>query len=100
MASTDEVSLQVKYETERPVELADLGESFRSLGRHYEDYVHRHGFDQTPGNARLYVSELRTGSIVLILKNMLQQGSIVLKDLDVLAGFTTSLRTRRILPKA
>jgi hypothetical protein len=94
MARSDDgsdVAFQVKYETDRPVELADLGESFRALGKQYEDYVHRHGFDQTPGNARLYVSELRTGSILLILKNMLEQGSMVIKDFDVLAGFITNL---------
>ena len=86
-----DIAFQVKYETERPVELSDLGESFRALGKQYEDYVHRHGFDQTPGNARLYVAELRTGSILLILKNMLEQGSMVLKDFDVLAGFIANL---------
>ena len=94
MAASDdssEIAFQVKYETGRPVELADLGESFRALGKQYEDYVHRHGFDQQPGNARLYVAELRTGSILLILKNMLEQGSMVLKDFDVLAGFISNL---------
>ena len=53
--------------------------------------MHRHGFDQQAGNARLYVVELRTGSILLILKNMLEQGSMVLKDFDVLAGFISNL---------
>jgi hypothetical protein len=110
MAESDDsadVAFQVKYETGRPVELADLGESFRALGKQYEDYVHRHGFDQQAGNARLYVAELRTGSILLILKNMLEQGSMVLKDLDVLAGFITNLyelvdyfRTTRPTPPA
>jgi hypothetical protein len=96
MAASDhvdqsEVAFQVKYETGRPVELADLGESFRALGKQYEDYVHRHGFDHQPGNARLYVADLRTGSILLVLKNMLEQGSIVLKDFEVLAGFIGNL---------
>jgi hypothetical protein len=110
MAASDDrsdVAFQVKYETERPVELADLGESFRALGKQYEDYVHRHGFDQQPGNARLYVAELRTGSILLILKNMLEQGSMVLKDFDVLAGFISNLyelidyfRTAKPIPPA
>ena len=88
---SSEVAFHVKYETARPIELADLGESFRALGKQYEEYVHRQGFDQTPGNAQLYVSQLRSGSILLILKNMLEQGSIVLKDVDVLAGFITNL---------
>ncbi|CUT10711.1 hypothetical protein BF49_1791 [Bradyrhizobium sp.] len=85
------VAFEIKYEQGRPVELADLGESFRALGRQYEDYVTRHGFDHQPGNAKLYVSQVRSGSIILVLKNMLEQGSMVLKDMDVLAGFITNL---------
>src|SRR5689334_22330181 len=87
----DNVEFEVTYKTQRPVELADLGSSFRALGRQYEEYVTRHGFDPMERNAKLYVSQVRTGSIIVRLMNMLEQGSMVLKDLDVLAGFITNL---------
>ncbi|MDO9299424.1 hypothetical protein [Bradyrhizobium sp.] len=109
MPASDEskgIALEVRYSTGRPVELADLGESFRALGKQYENFVHRHGFEQ-PGNARLYVSEVRTGSIIILLKSLLEQGSMVLKDIDVLAGFMTNLydlieyfRTQKSKPPA
>lgn len=93
MAATDHhgVTFEIKYDNGRPVELSDLGESFRALGRQYEEYVTRHGYDHQPGNAKLYISEVRSGSIIVILKNLLEQGSMVLKDFDVLAGFITNL---------
>jgi len=87
-----DVTFEVHYKTGQPVELADLGDSFRSLGRQYEDYVNRHGYDQTPNNARLYVTDVRKGSIIVTLIHLLEQGSIVIKDLDVLAGFYTNLK--------
>jgi hypothetical protein len=92
MAAKDEgVAFEIKYATGRLVELADLGESFRALGKQYEEFVNRAGFDHQPSNARLYVSEVRTGSIIVVLKNLLEQGSMVIRDIDVLAGFTTNL---------
>jgi hypothetical protein len=53
--------------------------------------VTRHGYDHQAGNAKLYVAEVRSGSIILVLKNLLEQGSMVLKDIDVLAGFLANL---------
>src|SRR5947208_2260741 len=55
----DSVAFEVTYKTERPVELADLGSSFRALGRQYEEYVTRHGFDPMEGNAKLYLQQVR-----------------------------------------
>jgi len=85
------VAFEVRYDNGRPLELSDLGESFRALGRQYEEYVNRAGFDHQPNNAKLYVARVRSGSIIVVLKNLLEQGSMVLKDMDVLAGFTTNL---------
>ncbi len=57
----------------------------------YEDFVHRHGFDKTPGNAKLYLVDIRRGSIVADLKGYLDQASFVLNHLDVLAGFIANM---------
>jgi hypothetical protein len=84
MADHDKsVAFEIKYDNGRPVELSDLGESFRALGRQYEEYVNRAGFDQQPSNAKLYIAEVRAGSIIVVLKNLLEPGSMVLKDIDV-----------------
>jgi hypothetical protein len=87
----DDAGFQVRLETDRPVELFDLGAFFSALGKHYEEYVNRGAFDHQDGNARLYIADLRKGSILVLLKNLLEQGSLVLKDIDVLAGFMTNL---------
>src|SRR5215813_1236201 len=55
--------LVVRLDTRRPVEVSDLGRSFQALGKQYEEFVVAHGYDQTPGNAQLFVTHLETGSI-------------------------------------
>jgi hypothetical protein len=86
-ADRSEVALRVSLKNTKPVELVDLGQSFEALGDLYESFVHRHGYDKTPGNAKLYLVDIHRGSIVAELKGYLDQASLVLNHLDVLAGF-------------
>ena len=82
-----EVALRVSLKNTNSVELVDIGQSFEALGELYEAFVHRHGYDKTPGNAKLYLVDIHRGSIVADLKGYLDQASFVLNHLDVLAGF-------------
>jgi hypothetical protein len=84
--------LVVRLNTSRPVEVSDLGRSFQALGKQYEEFVVAHGYDQTPGNAQLFVTHLETGSIVATLQTMLDQAPFVLKHVDVMARFVTNLQ--------
>ncbi len=84
-------SLTVRIDNTRPVEIADLGRSLQALGKQYEEFVVSHGYDPRPANAQLFVTHVETGSIVVTLKTLLEQASLVLKDLDVLGGFVGSL---------
>src|SRR4051812_17150844 len=76
----------------RPVDVTDLGRSLHALGREYEQFVLRSGVEIPPVNARLFVSNLQTGSIIVTLQTLLDQGSFILKHLDILAGFLGNLR--------
>jgi hypothetical protein len=83
----DEPTLRVEYKNERPVELLDLTTSLAALGQSYEDFVTTAGFDPLPGNVRLYVREIRTGSIIAELKSMLDQASFVVEHKELFAAF-------------
>jgi hypothetical protein len=59
-----EAKLTIEIKNERPVELVDLTTSFLSLAEEYRRFVAAHPeFDDTVG-VKLYVKEIRTGSIV------------------------------------
>lgn len=87
----EDVALTITIRNTKPVELIDLGKSLQALGQQYEQFVHSHGYESQAGNARLYVSELETGSIIAKLQALLQQGSFVLDHIQVFAGFVGNL---------
>jgi hypothetical protein len=87
----DVVELDVRLDNTRPVEVSDLGNALHALGKQYEEFVVSHGFDQTPGNARLFVTHIETGSIIITLQSLLDQASFVLKHIEVFAGFVANL---------
>jgi hypothetical protein len=58
-----------------------------ALGQSYEEFVFGGGFDPLPGNVKLYIKELRTGSIIADLSAMLDQASFVLDHREAFAAF-------------
>lgn len=87
MAIVDETFLTLTFKNQSPVELLDLTASLDALGRHYIDFVHSQGYDQSPENVRLYIDELRSGSIVAVLKDIADQASFIYDHRDVLGAF-------------
>ncbi len=102
--STPEPIITFKLENSKPVDLLDLTGSLAALGEAYRDYVVRAGYDVEPGNVRLFVRELRTGSIIADLASMADQASWVLSHIDAAAGFISHfdqiLRYFLLLPSA
>jgi hypothetical protein len=92
LRTVERVELTVRLDNTRPVEVGDLGRSLQALGKQYEDFVIRHGFEPAPANAHLFIAHLETGSIIVTLRTLLDQASFLLKDLDVLAGFVANLQ--------
>lgn len=90
MAIEDSGSLLVEIRNERPIELRDLTLSLLALGQSYEDYVISAGYDLTPGNVRLYVRELRSGSTIADLVGYADQIHAFVDMVDTLAGFVAS----------
>lgn len=84
-----EVRIRVRLANKKPVELADLGQSFKALGEQYEEYVSR---VPGAGEGKLYVVKMHKRSpLVADLKGFLDQASFVVDHIDVIAGFVTNL---------
>ncbi len=86
-----EPGLTIDFKNTRPVELLDLTASLQALGEEYVEFVNLRGFDPQAGNVRLYISELRSGSIIAELKSLVDQASFVLDHADIFAAFVTNL---------
>jgi len=59
-----EPKLTVEIKNKRPIELLDLTESFLSLGDEYKRFVASHPDVAGAQNVRLYIKEIRAGSVV------------------------------------
>lgn len=71
---SDETKLTIEIKNERPVELVDLTQSFLSISEEYKRFVAAHPeFDDTAG-VKLYIKEIKTGSIIADLIAMAAVG--------------------------
>jgi hypothetical protein len=60
----ERVKLTIEIQNGQPVELVDLTKSFLALAEEYKKHAERQHFDVTGGDVKLYVKEVRTGSII------------------------------------
>ncbi len=91
MADADRGGIRFELKNSKPVDLLDLTTALSAFGDAYQDYVVRSGFDGDRGNVRLYVQEIRTGSIIAQLSQLADQASFVLDHIEVAAGFISNL---------
>jgi hypothetical protein len=76
-----------------PLELLDLTKSFASLAREYESYANGEFEGEERGLTRLYVSEIRSGSIIAELYPHAAGLLPLLADVKTVIGFATTLKT-------
>src|ERR1700730_18480862 len=84
-----EAPIRFELNNSKPVDLLDLTAALHAFGEAYQDHVISAGYDSERGNIRLFIKELRTGSIIAELASLAEQASFVLKHIDVAAGFVT-----------
>ena len=72
LMATD-ATLTITIENTRPIELSDLTNSLQSLGRQYSRYLSKNKVRVTP-ESKLYVQEVRNGSAVFELIDLLPVG--------------------------
>jgi hypothetical protein len=86
-----EAVIRFELRNSRPVDLLDLTASLAAFGEAYQDHVLKAGYDVDRENVRLFIREIRTGSIVADLISLADQASFILKHIEVAAGFVTHL---------
>lgn len=84
--------LIVEYKNVRPVDLIDLGHSFRAFGENFADFVYEQGLDPRAGNVRLFVHRLSTGSILGELTPYLDQANLLLDHAKTLVPYVEAFR--------
>ena len=72
VARGENLTLTITLKNTKPVEVVDLGLESSSVGKTIRTFVHSHGYEKQAGNARLYVSEIETGSIIAKLQAILR----------------------------
>lgn len=86
---SDSGFLRVEFKNTQPVELSDLAGSLTALGESYEDYAVARE-KGPPSGVRLYIQELRSGSIIADLVQLMDQASLIVEHFDIYAGFVTN----------
>lgn len=88
----EEGKLTVKISNNQPVELIDLTEAFFSLGEQYKRFIARNPEPTLPETIRLYVKEIKTGSIIVDLVAFAPLILPVIRDTNTVIGFTKYLK--------
>lgn len=87
----DDAVLRVEIKNSKPVDLIDLTTSLMALAQSFQDYANAKTADPLPDNMRLYVKEIRSGSVIAELVSMTEQAQWIAEHIDVLAGFVGNL---------
>ncbi len=83
-------TIEFRFETSKPVEVLDLAASLTSIGRQYMQFASAQGFLEA--DAKLYVKEIRSGSIIAELVGVATQ--IPWSDLVKTASTTAEFAKR------
>jgi hypothetical protein len=87
----ERASLRYVLNNTRPVELLDLTGSLLAIGEQYRGFVRRQGQDLADDDYRLYVREVKTGSIIIDLVSLATQPQFIAPFAPFLVQFTKEL---------
>lgn len=82
--------LTFKFDNTAPVALDDLTVSLSALAQFYEDYLTASGKAPPEEGVRLYVRDLRTGSIIAVLQAIADQGRLLFGEHGVIPTITSA----------
>jgi hypothetical protein len=93
MAESDGDGDYVRFElrNSKPVDLLDLTGALEAFGDAYKGYIISAGFEHLPDNVRLFVREIRSGSIIADLISLADQVSFVVDHRETIAGFAANI---------
>lgn len=83
--------LTVEIKNSRPVDLVDLTTSLMALAKEFQEFAGDNANELGLRDLKLYVRELRTGSIIAELVPIAQQADWFIEHKDVLGAFVSNL---------
>jgi hypothetical protein len=95
-----DVRLVVRIENSQPIELLDLTKSLVSLASQFDKFTSKFGTDKESREAKLYVKEIKTGSVIIELQELATLGLIPFaENINTILDFTHYLQkaTRYVL---
>jgi hypothetical protein len=76
--------LTFKFDNTMPISLDDLTVSLNAVAHNYDDYLVASGKALPEDGVKLYVHDLRTGSVIAVLQAMSEQGHLLLGEHGVI----------------
>ena len=92
-AMDNEVKLTIEINNRRPVELADFAQSMICVGSEYARFIGSGENAATPDDVKLYVREIRTGSIITELVAMAPLAIPFIEHADTVIEYAKHLKT-------
>jgi hypothetical protein len=88
-----DIRLQVRVNNTMPMELSDLTSSLTALNNQYVAYIRRHRDGNIGGEAKLYVKEVRKGSAIFELTDILPAAVLpFMENANTIIGFAGYIR--------
>ena len=87
MPPLTESVLSYEFQNQRPIDLIDLTTSLMAVGEQFRRFVHRHDAALTEDGYRLFIKEVRAGSIIAELVSYAVQSSMIMPAIPLVAQF-------------
>ena len=88
VAEVNEVSLHIEILNKQPLELTELTKCFIALSNQFNDFVAKNATSEKEREARLYVKEIKSGSVIVDLMEYATVGMIpFLENVNTIAAF-------------
>jgi hypothetical protein len=88
-----ETSLIFKIENKKPIELIDLTKSLISVSNQFSEYATREGNSKEEREAKLYIKEIKSGSVIVELFEYATSGMIpFIENINSIIGFAENLK--------
>jgi hypothetical protein len=84
----DEISLRIEIRNKQPIELIELTKSFIAISNQYTAYASNNASTEIEREARLYIKEIKSGSVILDLMEIASASVIpFLENTNTIIGF-------------
>lgn len=93
-AEIQNISLRIEIKNNAPLELNELVKSLAAISSQYEAYSAKEGYTEVERNSRLYIREIKSGSVIMDLVEIASVGIIpYAENINTIIGFAGYIKT-------